>query len=266
MVELHNFLLFGVIPVRLADLLDVTLVSIVFYYAFQLFRGTRAVQMFFGFALLLLGWMVAHWWHLHGVEWLFSNLATVGLVALVVLFQPEMRGALTRLGQTASALSLRRLLFHDSRSDFVIREIVEAVQDLSRNNYGALIAIEKQVGLRTFADTGTPIDAQVSAKLLRSLFFPNSPLHDGAVIVSGERIRSAGCILPLPATADSESHFGMRHRAARALAAESDAVVVVVSEETATISIAYRNSFRRKLSLKELDAELQRHLKEVLFE
>jgi diadenylate cyclase len=265
-MNLDTLKLFGVIPVRLADLLDVTLVSVFFYYSFMLFRGTRAVQMFFGFGLLLVGWLVAHWWQLHGVEWLFSNLATVGLVALVILFQPEMRGALTRLGQTVSHLDIRRVFFHDKRSDIVIREIVDAVQDLSKNNYGALIVIEKQVGLRSFADTGLEVDSRVSARLLRSLFFPNSPLHDGAVIIGGGRIRSAGCILPLPTSADQDVSLGMRHRAARALASESDAVVVVVSEETATISIAYRNSFRRKLSLKELEAELKRHLEEVIFD
>lgn len=261
-----SFRLFGVVPLRLADLLDIMLVSVFFYYAFLLFRGTRAVQMFFGFGILLLGWLLAHWWQLHGVEWLFSNLATVGLVALVILFQPEMRGALTRIGQTVSHLDFRRFFFHSSRIDETIHEIVEAVQDLAKNNYGALIVVEKQVGLRNFADTGVDIDSKVTARLLRSLFFPNSPLHDGAVIISHDRIRSAGCILPLPTAADQESHLGMRHRAARALAAESDAVVVVVSEETATISIAYRNSFRRKLSLKELEAELKRHMEEVLFD
>jgi len=190
----------------------------------------------------------------------------VGLVALVILFQPEIRGALSRLGQMVTNLDIRRIFFHQSREDDVIREIVEAVQDLSKNNYGALIAIEKQVGIRNFADTGLYVDARVSARLLRSLFFPNSPLHDGAVIIAGDRIRAAGCILPLPSSAEQDSNMGMRHRAARALAAESDAVVIVVSEETAAISIAYRNSFRRRLSLKELEAELKRHLDEVLFD
>lgn len=257
--------LFGVVPLRLADLLDIVLVSVFFYYTFLLFRGTRAVQMFFGFGILLIGWLLAHWWQLHGVEWLFSNLATVGLVALVILFQPEMRGALTRIGLTVSNLDLKQVFFHASRTDETIHEIVDAVQDLSKNNYGALIVLEKQVGLRNFSDTGTQVDSKVSSRLLRSLFFPNSPLHDGAVIISQDRIRSAGCILPLP-TATDESHLGMRHRAARALAAETDAVVVVVSEETAAISIAYRNSFRRKLSIKELEAELKRHMEEVLFD
>jgi len=262
----ESFRLFGVIPFRLADVLDIALVSVFFYYIFMLFRGTRAVQMFFGFALLLIGWFLANWWDLSGVAWLFSNLATVGLVALVILFQPEIRGALSRLGQMVTNLDIRRIFFHQSREDDVIREIVDAVQDLSKNNYGALIAIEKQVGIRNFADTGLYVDARVSARLLRSLFFPNSPLHDGAVIIAGDRIRAAGCILPLPSSAEQDGNMGMRHRAARALAAESDAVVIVVSEETAAISIAYRNSFRRRLSLKELEAELKRHLDEVLFD
>ncbi|HSQ40767.1 MAG TPA: diadenylate cyclase CdaA [Fibrobacteraceae bacterium] len=263
---LESFRLFGVIPLRWADFLDVGLVTVFFYYTFQLFWGTRAVQMFFGFVLLLAGWFLAHWWQLHGVEWLFSNLATVGLVALVILFQPEMRGALTRIGQGVSNLDFRKVFFHKSQVEETIHEIVEAVQDLSKNNYGALIAIEGRVGLRNFVDTGQLIDAKVSSRLLRSLFFPNSALHDGAVIICGDRIRAAGCILPLPASSDQDPGFGMRHRAARALTAESDAVVVVVSEETAAISIAYRNTFRRKLSIRELEAEIRRHLEEIHFD
>lgn len=258
------FKLFGVIDIRVADLLDVLLVSVFFYYAFLLFRGTRAVQMFFGFGILMVGYLLAQWWELHGVSWLFSNLATVGLVALVILFQPEIRGALTRIGQSVSILDFKNLLFHSPSSDHCIKEIVDAVQDLSKNFYGALIVIEKQVGLRHFADSGAAIDANVSSRLLRTLFFPNTPLHDGAVIISGTRIKAAGCILPLPSLAAiQDSSLGMRHRAAKALAAESDAVVVVVSEETATISIAYRNTLRRKLSLKELEAELRRHMEEM---
>ncbi len=258
------FDLFGVVPVRLADLLDIVLVTIFFYYIFMLFRGTRAVQMIFGLGMLLFGWLMAKWWGLSGVEWLFSNLATVGVVALVILFQPEIRGALTRLGQMVSQMDVRTVLFHRSQAAKTVKEILDAVQDLARNNYGALMVLEKQVGLRNFADTGQAIDAELSARLLRSLFFPNSALHDGAVIISGNRIIAAGCILPLTNLAqDMDSNLGMRHRAARALAAESDAVIVVVSEETATISLAYRNSFRRKLSLKELEAELFRHYHEV---
>ena len=263
---MFDFKALGVIDFRLADLLDITLVSVFFYYLFLLFRGTRAVQMFFGFAVLLLGWFVAHWWELPGVEWLFSNLATVGLVALVILFQPEMRGALTRIGGLVSTIDIRRVFFHSSVAETVIHEIVEAVMDLARNNYGALIVVEGQVGLRNFADTGQEIDAKVSSRLLRSLFFPNSPLHDGAVIITADRIKAAGCILPLPTSTEQDPGFGMRHRAARALASESDAVVVVVSEETASISIAYRNNFRRKLSLRELEEELRRHLSEAHFD
>ncbi|NLB63713.1 MAG: TIGR00159 family protein [Fibrobacter sp.] len=260
---LESFKLFGVIDIRFADILDLFFVSVFFYYTFLLFRGTRAVQMFFGFAILILGWFVARWWGLHGVTWLFAKLSTVGVVVIVILFQPEIRGALARIGQTASQFNLKRIFFHEDRVEILINEIVDAVQELSRNNYGALIVLEKFVGLRNFEDTGQPIDAQVSSRLLRSIFFPNNPLHDGAVIISQNRIKAAGCILPMSAlSTEIDSSLGMRHRAARALTAESDAVVIVVSEETAIISIAYRNTLRRRLSLKELEEELKRHFHE----
>ncbi len=257
---LGGFRLFDVIEVRFADLVDILLISIILYYIFLLFRGTRAVQMFVGFGLLLVGWVLAQWWELHGVVWLFSNLATLGMVALVILFQPEIRGALTRIGQIASQADLRSVFFHSSGLDECAEKIVAAVQDLSRNQYGALIVLEKRVGLRNYADSGESLNAMLSARLLRSLFFPNSALHDGAVIVSREGIVAAGCTLPLPpSTSEQDSGLGMRHRAAKAVAAESDALVVVVSEETGFISIAYRNTLRRKISLRELEEEIKRH-------
>lgn len=260
---INDWRLFEIIQIRLADLMDIFFVSVVFYYLFLLFRGTRAVQMFFGCAFLIILWMVASWWGLHGVTWLFSNLATVGLVALVIIFQPEMRGALTRIGQMISQADLRKVFFHTSGMDKVLSEIITAVQDLARNNYGALIVIEKRVGLRNFMDTGEHLEARVSSQLLRTIFFPNTPLHDGAVIIRRDRVAAAGCILPLPVGAEQDSGMGMRHRAARALASESDALVITVSEETGFISVAYRNTFRRKLTIKELEGEIKRHLDEL---
>ena len=258
------FSLFDIVEVRLADILDILLVSILSYYVFYLFRGTRAVQMLFGACILFVLWIIAEWWELHTVVWILSNLATLGFVALVILFQPEIRSALTRIGQIFSKLNMRSIFFHANGLDKVTESISAAVQDLAKNRFGALIVLEKRVGLRNYADTGEYLHACISSRLLRSLFFPNSALHDGAVILSSTEIVSAGCILPMPANStDQDSGYGMRHRAAKALAAECDAMVIVVSEETGFISIAYRNSLRRKLSVKELEEEIKRHWKSL---
>ena len=253
------FTLFDIITVRMADILDIILVSILAYYVFYLFRGTRAVQMLFGGAILLIVWFIAKWWELHTLVWLLSNLATLGIIAVVILFQPEIRSALTRIGQTISKLNLRTIFFHENTLDKITENLSAAVQDLAKNRYGALIVLEKRVGLKNYADTGEYLHAKISSRLLRSLFFPNSALHDGAVIVNCEEIVAAGCILPMPTSSHTESGYGMRHRAAKALAAECDAMIIVVSEETGIISIAYRNSLRRRLSIKELEEEIKRH-------
>ena len=229
------FKLFGIIDVRPADILDVLLISIIIYYIFLLFRGTRAAQMIFGGLLLILAWIIAQWWELHTVVWLISNLATLGIIALVILFQPEIRSALTRIGQAASKLDFHNLFFHSSGLDEITKTIASAAQDLAKTHTGALIVLEKRVGLRNYADTGEILDARISSRLLRALFFPNSALHD----------------------------YGMRHRAAKALAAECDALVIVVSEETGYISIAYRNTLRRNISVAELKQEIIRHWGEL---
>jgi diadenylate cyclase len=258
----EGFKLFNVIDVRMTDVIDITVVSIVFYYLFLLFRGTRAVQMFFGFAILIVLYFISLWWDLRGVSFLFSNLAAVGVISLVILFQPELRGALTRIGQSASQTSFHKLFFHSNESDNLVSQVVIAACDLSRNRIGALIVLEQKVGLRNFIGTGVEIDARVSSQLIKSLFFPNSPMHDGAVIISHNRIAAAGCILPVQTAIELDEDLGMRHRAARALASESDALIVVVSEETSTISLAFRNSLLRNLNAESLEKEINNRIKE----
>ena len=261
------FKLFDVIDVRMADILDVLLISILLYYVFLLFRGTRAVQMIVGGLLLIVAWLIALWWELRSISWILSNLTGIGIIALVILFQPEIRSALTRIGQTISRADIRQLFFHSSGLDEVTESITSAVQDLAKNHVGALIVLEKRVGLRNYEETGEILNARISSRLLRALFFPNSALHDGAVLLNSHSIVAAGCILPMPTgNAEGDAGYGMRHRAAKALAAECDAMVIVVSEETGGISIAYRNSLRRKLSIKELEAEIKRHWAELFRE
>ena len=254
------FKLFGIIDVRMADILDVLLISVILYYIFLLFRGTRAAQMIFGGFLLILAWLIAQWWELHTLVWMLSNLATLGIIAIVILFQPEIRSALTRIGQSVSKVDLRNILFHASGLEDISQKICSAVQDLAKTKTGALIVLEKRVGLKNYADSGEYLNARISSRLLRALFFPNSALHDGAVILNCKEIVAAGCILPMPTgNAEGDAGYGMRHRAAKALAAESDALIIIVSEETGKISTAYRNNLRRGLTPKELKAEIFRH-------
>jgi diadenylate cyclase len=223
--------------------------------------------MIVGGLLLIVAWLIAQWWELRSISWLLSNLTGIGIVALVILFQPEIRSALTRIGQMISRADLRQLFFHSSGLDEVTESITSAVQDLAKNRVGALIVLEKRVGLRNYEETGEILNARISSRLLRALFFPNSALHDGAVLLNSQHIVAAGCILPMPTgNAEGDAGYGMRHRAAKALAAECDAMVIVVSEETGGISIAYRNSLRRKLSIKELEAEIKRHWAELYHE
>ena len=208
--------------------------------------------------------LIAQWWELRSISWILSNLTGIGIIALVILFQPEIRSALTRIGQAASKLDFHNLFFHSSGLDEITKTIASACQDLAKTHTGALIVLEKRVGLRNYADTGEILDARISSRLLRALFFPNSALHDGAVIMNSKRIVAAGCILPMPTgNAEKEAGYGMRHRAAKALAAECDALVIVVSEETGYISIAYRNSLRRNISVGELKQEIIRHWGEL---
>jgi len=241
----------------LRDLVDILLVALFLYYFFQLFQGTRAVQMVAGFALLALVWGLAEWAGLRGVQWLFSNLVTVGVVSLVILFQPELRGALTRLGQLASRQGLLRLIWSSDETEELIEALVSTVRDLSRDRWGALIVLERHVGLRSVIDTGEPMEAAVTPALLRSLFFPNSPMHDGALVIHHGRVVAAGCTLPMAPLEIEERRMGMRHRAAHGLAQESDAVVIVVSEETGRISLAIRNRFERGITPGQLRRELQ---------
>jgi diadenylate cyclase len=238
------------------DVVDLLLVALFLYYFFQLFRGTRAVQMVLGFALLVLIWAGAEWAGLRGVQWLFSNLLTVGVVSLVILFQPELRGALTRLGQIASQKGFGRLMLRSDPTEELVESIVLAVRDLSRDRWGALIILERHVGLRSVVDTGEPMDSSISPVLLRSIFFPKNPLHDGALVIHQHRIIAAACTLPMAPAETEERRMGMRHRAAAGLAQESDAVAVVVSEETGRISLAIRNRFERGITPGQLRREL----------
>ena len=224
---------FQFIEFGIKDVLDIVIVSFIFYQMLKLTKGTRSAQIIIGLFLLFGVAFVAYWFQLEGLTWLFSNLATFGLIVLVVVFQPELRGMLAQFGQSRM---LRRFMKIEQRRS--IDEITRAVLRLSELNYGGLIVIERLTGLRNFTETGKDLDADISAEMLVTLFTPYTPLHDGAVIVSAEKIIAAAASLPLTTNPRYRKLFGMRHKAAVGVSEVSDAVVVIVSEETGKISIA----------------------------
>lgn len=254
MIELFKI---GFLSVTLIDILDVVLVSWIFYKVYQYFRGTRAGQMLVGLIILLIISFLFNAFGLSASSWLVNQFQTVWVVAFVILFQPELRRLLIYIGQTRFFQKIFRV--GTSRT---IESLVEASQVLVEKGWGALIVLQRETGLRTFKEAGTPLKAEVSAPLLVSLFNPSSPLHDGAVILQNDIIEAATCILPLTESAMVDPEMGTRHRAALGLTEETDAIVIVVSEETKKVTVAENGRFF-KIGMDEMD--LRRYLNERLF-
>ncbi|HDQ46072.1 MAG TPA: TIGR00159 family protein [bacterium] len=222
---------FGFLPVGIMDILDILLVAFVLYKLYMIMHRTRAVQMFIGIVIIFLVSFIAQALNMQETTWIFRNLRTVWLVAFVILFQPELRRLLTIMGQNRFVR-----LFIKEETSLVVEEIVKAAIEISKRGYGALIVIARDTGLKTIIETGMPVQAVVSSPILISLFNPRSPLHDGAVIIQNDIIEAAKCILPLNRSTPNDHKWGTRHRAALGISEESDAVVVVISEETGKIS------------------------------
>ena len=235
------------------DLLDILLVALLFYRLLILVKGTRSAQMYVGLLVIVMIGLVARAFDLIAVKWIVDSLKTVWLIAFVILFQPELRHALAQFGRTRY---FRSFLRGDNYG--VLGEVVRAVEALAQRRDGALIVIERNVGLRNFVETGTRIDAKVSAELLVTLFSPGSPLHDGAVIVREDTLVAASCILPLSSNPRISMSLGTRHRAGIGLSEESDAAVIVVSEQSGGISVAYRGTLKERLDEGALRSELSR--------
>jgi len=227
------------------DLVEICLVGYLIYRVLILWAGTRAFQILFGLVLLVAVYAMARFLRFHLIEYILSQAFTYGAFALIVVFQPELRTALARLGRTRVLNVLSRL---EERSQAVADEIARAAERLSRTRTGAIIAIERELSLEEYIEkTGTRLRADVSADLLVSLFTPRAPLHDGAVVIRGGQIVAAGVHLPLTQYPLGDKSLGTRHRAALGLSEETDAYVIVVSEETSQISVARRGVLRRGL-------------------
>ena len=229
------------------DLVEILIVAALVYRLLLLIQRTRAMQMLLGLFLLAFVYGVAVLMDFVLVRYLMDALFQYAVIGALVVFQPELRSALARLGQSRMLKVFTRM--EESR---VVDEIVEAVAQLSRAKIGAIIALEQEVGLDEYAETGSPVDARVSAEMLTTIFTPYSPLHDGAVIVGGDVIQTAGAILPLTQYPVSDKSLGTRHRAALGLSEETDAIVVVVSEESARISVARAGRLERDVSAERL--------------
>lgn len=252
-MELFNykFLKFTII-----DLIDVTVVAAILYKFLSLMKGTRAAQMITGLTLLFVLAFFAYWFQLQGVMWLFTNLATVGFVVLVILFQPEIRGVLAQIGHSRIVR-----FFYRTEESVSVDEITRAVLKLSVLKHGALIVLERTVGLKDFIQSGKELNTSVSEEMITTIFTPYTPLHDGAIIIRGDTIIAAACMLPLSQNPAYLKMFGMRHKAAVGITEESDAVCVVVSEESGEISIAFEGTLRRDIERTQLKDVLSRFLK-----
>lgn len=217
------------------NLLDIALVAVVFYGLLRLFRGTQAVQLVRGILVIALFIVIIWQTDLTAFNWLLRNSTPALLFALPVIFQPELRRALERVGRSAPML-VRRV--DNTSTQRLVNEVVQATEQLAQKKHGALIVFESSTGLREYITKGVPLDAVLTSELLLTIFMPTSALHDGAVIMSGDRLAAAGCILPLSERELVDSQLGTRHRAAIGLTEQVDALVIVVSEETGTISVA----------------------------
>jgi diadenylate cyclase len=252
MSVLRNYLQF--LQISWADAVEIALVGYLIYRALILWAGTRAFQILFGLVLLVGVYALAGALQFELIEYILSQAFTYGAFALIVVFQPELRSALARLGRNRVLNVLTRL---EERSQAVADEIARAAERLSRTRTGAIIAIEREVALDEYIEKeGTTLRAEVSADLLATIFAPRSPLHDGAVVIRGGDIIAAGVLLPLTQYPLGDKSLGTRHRAALGLSEETDADVIVVSEETSQISLARRGVLRRGLRTEQLRARL----------
>ena len=238
------------------DLVDLAIVSFAIYEVLKAIRGTRAVQMALGSAVFVIVFYLSQWGHLETVNWLVRNVASYAVFVMIVLFQSDIRRALAHLGRGP----FFRYFLGTESAEEVIEELVVAATHLGSQRIGAIIVIERQIGLRNYIEGGIPLDAMLTNDLLVSIFQRESPLHDGAAIVQRDRIAAAGCFLPLTVAPHIGRTLGTRHRAAIGLTEENDAVAIVVSEETGIVSLTLDGRIERELSADQLRARLRQLL------
>ena len=250
------------------DVIDILLVALMLYYIYRLMRESRSVNVFNGIMVFVISWLfVSQVLQMRLLGSILDKLVSVGVIALIVLFQDDIRKFLYNLGAHRRMKALSRFFSTSKGKDKVKKEVKEtimpivmAAMNMSKGKVGALVVIERSVPLDDIVVTGDQIDAALNQRLIENIFFKNSPLHDGAIVISSKRIKAAGCILPVSHNLDIPKELGLRHRAAMGISQESDAVAVVVSEETGGISIAVNGMFHLRLSAEELESLLTKEL------
>ena len=240
------------------DFIDILLVAIILYSFFRLIKDTKAYQMAIGLGIVGILFLIARWGNLVVTHWLIRIFTTYLIIAIIVLFQGELRRFLTTIGSRSFRRPFSLKSFKEKQEDVIL-----ATGYLASKKIGALIAIEKEISLQSYTDRGTKLDAVISKDLLASIFFPRSPLHDGAIIIRGNKLLAAGCLLPLPASHNLGEEYltRTRHLAAIGLSQETDAAVIVISEETGRISLATKGNLERGLDKESLKKRLINYLK-----
>ncbi len=228
-----------VVWLTIKPFIEIIILWVVFYHILVFFQGTRAFQVLKGLTYLLLAFLISQLLGFNTLNWLLTNFFAISILAVLIIFQQELRQGLARLGQQ----HLFNVGLEESEIVAIIEELIEAVDKLSKRKIGCLIAIERETKLKTYIESGVPIDAKVSSELIQTIFTPHTPLHDGGVIIRGERIVAASCLFPLSENPNFRKIIGTRHRAALGITEQTDAVVLMVSEETGEISVATEGRF-----------------------
>ena len=245
--------------IKITDVIDILIVSYVIYKGILLVRGTRAVQMLKGIFVVLITWGLSTVFNLHTLQWMMNQTFTFGVIAIIIIFQPELRRMLEQLGRG----KLFSRSSSEEESDFTERigDVIKAINNLSRRKIGALIVFERDTGLTDYMETGTEIGSKISSELLINIFIPNTPLHDGAVIIRRSVLMAAGCYLPLSENPFISKELGTRHRAGIGMSEVSDALCVIVSEETGQVSLAMNGQIVRDIKEESLISKLFEELR-----
>lgn len=251
----------GFVPFTFIDLIDIILVAVVMYWIYRTTKGTNAPYILTGIIFVYLVWVVVRTLNMELLSTILGQIISVGIVALIIVFQPEIRRFLQMIGMRQKRFGFIMRIFQtgDEAAAMQVAPIVTACREMAETKTGALIVIGQQSDLKLITEGGIALDAKVSTSLIKNIFFKNAPLHDGAAVIEGDRIVAAKCILPVTQSEVPKS-YGTRHRAAIGLSEISDAIVVVVSEETGSISIAQGGSLRRNIEPRMLQQILQRYL------
>ena len=232
--------------ITMLDVIDILVGALFLNKLYQMLKNTRAASLVKGLLMLLVIMLISKWLNLYVINWILEKFMTIVMFALPVVFQPELRRALEQIGR--GKLFRRSTVLNEMQVENMLEAVATTADDLSRNKIGALMVFERETGLDDYIETGIPIDGLISTALFENIFIPNTPLHDGAVIIRGDRIAAASCLLPLTEARNLSQELGTRHRAAIGLSEQTDALVLVVSEETGTISLARGGALQRYLT------------------